>query len=113
VQYVHWILLACGVALLIWATVRWKRTGPSHPDRAVRRDMALLILLLLIAVIGDAIRTHYLERSRGFLIASVALIPIGGAALFMLMRLLAAYRRSGAASPLGNSIGSSERGKRE
>jgi hypothetical protein len=113
VQFVHWILLACDVALLVWAVVRWKRTARPHPDYAVRRDMALLLLLLLVGVIGDAIRTHFQERSPGFLIASIFLIPIGGAALFILIRLFAAYRRSHAASLPGNGAGSSKRGRRE
>lgn len=112
-QIFHWIFLACGVVLLAWAVIRWKQTAKTHPDQTVRRDMAVLSFLLVAGVVGDAVRTTFPERSVGFLLCSAILLPIGGIGLVILIRLLAAYRRSHAAHAPGGSRRPASRGQRE
>ena len=92
---VHWLILSCGVAFLAWAVTQWKRRPTSHPEYVVRRDVAMLGVLLVAGTLGDAIRTRFIEGSAAFIAASAALVPIAIAALVVLVRICHAYRRGG------------------
>jgi len=100
-QLVHAILLTLSVVLLIWAFARWKGTPEFHPEYGVRRDSALLFILLVAAVIGDAARTRFPDVSMPFLLISLGLIPIAVGAVVLLVRLIKAYRQAQVA-PLSN-----------
>ena len=91
-KLVHWILSAGGLALLAWAAIRWKSSPSWHPEYGVRRDITLILVLLLAAVAGDAVRGQFREGSAGFLISSIVLIPVAIGALALLFRLIKAYR---------------------
>ena len=113
VQYTSWILIACGLIFLAWAFARWKRTLAWHSDYGARRDTALLLLLVVLGLVGDRIRMLFVERSTGFLVTSLALIPIAIAALVVLVRLIGAYWKSGQAAPSTSSAPAARRGPRE
>jgi hypothetical protein len=72
--------------------------------------MVLLLLLLLTGVLGDAFRSNFPERSVAFIVASAALIPVAVASLALLVRLVAAYRRS---RSQGGDAGRSRAGLRD
>ena len=87
-------ILACSLVLLVWAEVRRQRTPAWNEEYGARRDMALLLLLVALGLGGDLVRTTFSSGSPAFLSVSIAMIVIGGAALFMLSRLISAYRAS-------------------
>ncbi len=109
-QLVHWILLAGSVALLLWAIIRWRMSAPSHPEYVARRDIALLSVLLVVGVLGDAVRARYPEGSAGFLTCSAFLFPVALGALSILFRMVSVYRRTHKAV---SSAGGSERRPRD
>lgn len=110
-QTTHLAFLVGGAALLCWAVVRWKQTARSDADYAARRDVALLLMLLVVGVVGDAVRMRFPDRSLAFLIASMALIPLAGGAIIILIRLIGAYRRSRTAGDRG--AGHARRSRRD
>ncbi len=84
-----------GVTLLCLAVFRWRQVGKFHPEYVVRRDMVLLVLLFIVGIGGDALRTYPPPGNRDItvLLISIALAPVGIAAVLLLVRLIAAYRR--------------------
>jgi hypothetical protein len=86
------ILLTLSIALLIWSALRWKGTPQFHPEYGVRRDTAILFALLLLGVVGDAVRVRYPDVSIPFLAISLGLIPIAIGAVAVLIRLIKEYR---------------------
>ncbi|HLJ53456.1 MAG TPA: hypothetical protein VKT77_00370 [Chthonomonadaceae bacterium] len=91
---IHWIIAGIGAGLLVWAGIRWRMCPASHPDRGARRDMAILALLLVVGVAGDAFRSRFALGSAGFYAATAALAPIAIAALAIVVRMVSAYRSS-------------------
>jgi hypothetical protein len=87
------ICLLCGLGVMAWAFIRWKSTPRFDPERVSRRDMAMLLALFNLGLAGDLLRTRWPERSTGFLLISLLLLPVAGGALYLLIRLLRAYRR--------------------
>jgi hypothetical protein len=98
------VVLAGLVAVLLLASlVRWGRTPESHPDHQARGDMTRLLALILLGLVGAMVRARLLLGGAGFWLLSLALLPIAGAALFLIWRLFGAYRQSGSAPPLAPS----------
>ena len=93
-QIIHWILIACGAVLFIWSAARWRTTAPSHSEYGARREVTILAVLLIVGVLGDAVRERYPDGSPGFSISTFALFPVAVGALVILMRMFAAFKRS-------------------
>jgi hypothetical protein len=108
VDTLHLVLLGGGVALLGWAVVRWRRSDPTHIDYAARRDMVSLVGLLIAGVVGDSARVSFPSGSVGFNSLSIALVPVAIAAVWLLVRLAAAYRTT-ASSATGSAAESLRR----
>lgn len=94
------VFLALVALLLPAALVRWSRTPETHPDHEARGDTVRLLALVLIGQVGSLIRERFPFGAVGFWICTVALLPIAGIALFLIRRLLMAYRRSHSALAL-------------
>jgi hypothetical protein len=86
------VFLAVGILLFAWSLLRWQFTDEAHRDYGVRRDMGLLMAIIVAGQAGDLLRTRFPEGSSGFLVCSLALLPIAVAALALLWRLFRAYR---------------------
>ncbi len=112
-QIVHWILLAFGLALFAWSAVRWKSCAVSHPEYGARREMMLLFGLLIAGVGGDAIRARFPDGSTGFVVSSIALVPLALAALVILFRMISVYRRTPQPNSKAHPLGDRPRGRRE
>ncbi len=112
-QLIHWIIIACGTVLFIGAAARWRTSTPSHPEYGARREVTILPVLLIIGVLGDAVRERFPERSLGFSIGSFALFPVAFGALVILFRMFAVYRRSQGAPKLERDIRTTGRDRRE
>ena len=112
-QLIHWIIIACGTVLFIGAAARWRTSTPSHPEYGARREVTILPVLLIIGVLGDAVRERFPERSLGFSISSFALFPVAFGALVILFRMFAVYRRSQGAPKLERDIRTTGRDRRE
>lgn len=82
---------ACALA---WSASRWHRTAKWDTERAFRRDMFFLFLLLLLGASGDAYRSRYFEGSQVFMVCTAFLIPVGVASLALAIRMTRAYGRS-------------------
>lgn len=82
------------IILNVWAIIRWKSSGMSHPDRSPRFDMACLMLLALAGTLGEFIRQRYENNPIAILICSVLMAPVGIAALYYVWRLIRAYRQT-------------------
>ncbi len=80
------VLLGAGIGRLV-------RTPRAHADRAARWDTVRLLGVVSGSLTLAALRTQFLSDSRPFLILSAALIPCGIAALWLMVRLIGAYRR--------------------
>jgi hypothetical protein len=113
VQLAHWILLAFSIVLLIWALARWRGTPEFHPEYSVRRDTALLMLLLLAGVIGDAARTRFPDVSIPYLAISLGLTPVAIGGVVLLIRLIKAYRQSQETSSGAGDAHAGARDRRE
>ena len=112
-ELVHWILLASGIALFIWAVVRWKSCAPLDPEYGPRREMTLLFALLIAGVVGDALRAKFPDGSPGFLLSSVLLIPVALGALVILFRMVSVYQRSHQSGSKTRTAGDRRQGRRE
>ncbi|MCW3101019.1 MAG: hypothetical protein JWL77_6637 [Chthonomonadaceae bacterium] len=86
------LLLLC-IVLLCAAIGRLLRTPPTHPDRGARRDTVLLLIVLSSAMALALIRTQFMSTTRLFLALSVALVPLGLMAFWLMVRLIGVYRR--------------------
>ena len=86
------LILVC-VVLLCVAIGRLVRTPRKHPERRARFDTMRLFLVLLAALGLALARTQFLSYSRPFLLLSVALLPFGLSAFWLMFRLIAAYRQ--------------------
>jgi predicted Na+-dependent transporter len=85
------LILLC-LLLLCVAIGRLLRTPRTHPDRGARLDTVRL-LGVLSAALGLALaRTQFLSTSPPFLILSVALVPFGMIAFWLMVRLVNTYR---------------------
>jgi hypothetical protein len=80
--------------LLLLAVMRWARTPATHSDRKARGDMAGLLALTLIGQVGALARARFPLGSTGFWLCSAALLPLALLGLFLLNRLLSAYRQT-------------------
>ena len=109
----HWVLLIFSIALLVWSLARWKRTPDYHPEYSVRRDTALLFILLVAGVAGDAARIRFPDVSMPFLLISLCLIPVAVGAVVLLVRLIKAYRRSHESLAAGGDTHTAARNRRE
>lgn len=94
-QITRWVLIICAGALLSWSVLRWRGTDSQHREYTVRRDMAVLAALLLVGSVADAARSGFPERAPAFIVISVALLPVAVGALWLVFRLVRAYRRLG------------------
>ena len=90
------LILLC-IVLLCVAIRRLVRTPRKHPERMARIDTVRLFLVVLGALGIALARTQFLSTSRLFLILSVALMPFGLSAFWLMFRLVGAYRRDKAA----------------
>jgi len=94
-QYGLLILVA---ALLPFALARWARTAAGSPERPARRDVALLLALIVLGLGGSLLRDWVLERfgviSIGYWACNLVLLGIAWMAALILRRLYRAYRRS-------------------
>jgi hypothetical protein len=88
----------CVLILLVVATVRLRRTSSGHPDRAARRDYARLLAVVAAGLGLSVVRTQFLPESRMFLGLSIALVPLGFMALWLIARLIGVYRHQKPAS---------------
>jgi uncharacterized membrane protein HdeD (DUF308 family) len=86
------LLLLC-IVLLCAAIGRLLRTPPVHPDRGARRDTVLLLSVLTGAMGLALIRTQFMSTTRLFVVLSVALVPFGLIAFWLMVRLVGVYRR--------------------
>lgn len=93
-QLVHWILILCCIPLLFWANLRCQVIAPSDGEHAARRDMVVLITLLLLGVVGDATRSRFPNISMPYLIISIAMLPVALWAIVILIRLIQVFRRT-------------------
>lgn len=87
-------LIVAAVGLLI-ALIRWARTPENDPENGPRGDMARLLALVALAIVGDAIRSRFFLRSVGFWISSVLLVFVVVLILLLVRRLMTAYRGTG------------------
>jgi predicted membrane channel-forming protein YqfA (hemolysin III family) len=85
------LLLLC-IVLLCAAVGRLLRTSPAHPDRGARRDTVLLLSVLSGAMGLALVRTQFMSTTRLFLALSVALVPLGLIAFWLMVRLVGVYR---------------------
>lgn len=90
---VQFATFVCVLILLCMAVVRLKRTPHAHPDLSARRDTARLTGALTASLGLSLIQSRFLPGSIGALLLSIAAIPFGIAALWLLVRLITAYRR--------------------
>jgi hypothetical protein len=83
----------CVVVVLLCVTaVRLRGTPHTHPDLAARRDTVRLMGVLAVGLGLSVVRTQFLPTSIAFILLSVALVPAGAAALWLIVRLIGAYR---------------------
>lgn len=87
------ILILLCLVLLCVASGRLMRTPRKHPERRARIDTVRLFVVVLGALGIALARTQFLSTSPLFLILSVALMPFGLSAFWLMFRLIGAYRR--------------------
>ena len=89
------ILLLIGAAVLFaWTAYRWRMTDSDDTEYPVRRDTCALFGMVLLGEIGDIVRSRFAEHSNASLYCSLAMLPIAVIAVYLLVRLTRAYRRS-------------------
>ncbi len=87
----------CVVVVLLCVTaVRLRGTPQTHPDLAARWDTVRLMGVLAVGLGLSVVRTQFLPTSIAFILLSVALVPAGAAALWLIVRLTRAYRNESA-----------------
>ena len=91
----RWALFISTAVGGVWSFVNWHRTTAWDVERASRRDIMLLFVLLVAALTGDLLRSRFVEGSIGFLVSTFAMIPIALCALAITIRLMRIYRRRG------------------
>jgi hypothetical protein len=85
--------LVLSIALLGIAAARFVRTPALHPDQTARLDTVRLLSVLTAAMGLALARTQFLSTSRPFLVLSLTLVPCGLIAIWLMVRLIGAYRR--------------------
>ena len=85
--------------LLCVAAVRLRGTPRNHADLAARRDMVRLLGLLAVGLGLSIVRALVLPTLIAVILFSVALVPVGIATIWLMMRLIGDYRRQRARLP--------------
>ena len=88
------VFLGLATTLFIGACVRWRKTPCADGEYIVRKDTCALLGCVVIGQLGDLLRSRWPDRSNVYMFISLALLPIGIFALYLLVRLTLAFRRS-------------------
>jgi len=86
------LILIC-IVLLCVAVGRLSRTPRKHPERRARIDTVRLFAVVLGALGLALARTQFLSTSPLFVGLSVALMPFGLYAFWLMFRLIGVYRQ--------------------
>ena len=101
--YYDWRLwfLAVLTLLLLGLFARSRRASRHDPEYGNRADMTRLVAVVWGGLIVEWVRSRAGDLTPGFWIASVALLPFVGGAIFLSLRLFRAYRTP--AAPTGGT----------
>lgn len=80
-----------GLALIYGLWV-WRTTSTTDPEFPIRKNQALLTLVLFLGAISSAIRSRFSVSPTSLLIGTAMMLPLVGMAIFLCWRLLKAYQ---------------------
>lgn len=80
-----------GLALIYGFWV-WRTTTANDPEFPIRKNQALLTLVLFLGAISSAIRSHFSDNPTSLLVGTALMLPFVGMAIFLCWRLLKAFQ---------------------
>lgn len=94
------IFIGISAAALIYGGWVWKATPREDPEFPIRKNQALLTLVLFLGAVSSVIRSRFSDNPTSLMIGTVMMLPFVGLAIFLCWRLLKAYQNQSKSSKL-------------